>query len=575
MKLFGMDSPRAARFALIFQCTLLGFVFTTTGVGLTDALAAVSSDAHHPQLTTHFLSTGSEASAANSDTTGDPAVVEGGGRRRLLSTLLGAFKVRDGLEYNPEGSQTYTCQETCAALFGGGDHAYYYGSISATHITHTCYGDEYGTGCSEPKNDTYDAGPTYTYVGAWSTYIKDHLCEGENFCWGLHTPPPALTPSCPHPYCPSASASQTPPSPPLPPLKPLSPPLPSLPLSTFAPHAPCFSPPPHGPQAPSHPNPRLHRRLTTSASMHASASPPPPSPTTPLAATSSALPHPLLATTPLFPAPHLALTTTTSSPLPYSLQPLPTSRPSAPASASPSFLLLLLHHSNSSPSPPCPPPAAPPISSFTYSADFDGIDDYLRLPSLQNISSLAFWLYLPEVQRHPAPFALLDARTPEDSQGPYMLSGRLSSHWIALYVDGASVALSWSSFPVDTWVHVYAELADAYAGSLAGMGSLLPHWGSTAVPTNNLQGRLSDVGLWRRSLQVQEIELLVQGLHFRHRRSLQQAETATVWEELAAYYVRGERNEVLVDSTGQAPDALLLNGPTWASAFIVVMLRQG
>ncbi|KAK3255269.1 hypothetical protein CYMTET_35540 [Cymbomonas tetramitiformis] len=259
MKLFGMDSPRAARFALIFQCTLLGFVFTTTGVGLTDALAAVSSDAHHPQLTTHFLSTGSEASAANSDTTGDPAVVEGGGRRRLLSTLLGAFKVRDGLEYNPEGSQTYTCQETCAALFGGGDHAYYYGSISATHITHTCYATPYG------------------------------------------------------------------------------------------------------------------------------------------------------------------------------------------------------------------------------------IDDYLRLPSLQNISSLAFWLYLPEVQRHPAPFALLDARTPEDSQGPYMLSGRLSSHWIALYVDGASVALSWSSFPVDTWVHVYAELADAYAGSLAGMGSLLPHWGSTAVPTNNLQ----------------------------------------------------------------------------------------
>ncbi|KAK3261547.1 hypothetical protein CYMTET_29549, partial [Cymbomonas tetramitiformis] len=96
-------------------------------------------------------------------------------RRRLLGAAYrGSFRVGDGPPLGNASSAApaaLSCKQACASLYGGWANAYY-GSITPTVVTGTCFGEEYGAPtCSTFKADDYSVGPNYNSPGKWSAFI--------------------------------------------------------------------------------------------------------------------------------------------------------------------------------------------------------------------------------------------------------------------------------------------------------------------------------------------------------------------------------------------------------------------
>ncbi|KAK3246284.1 hypothetical protein CYMTET_44174, partial [Cymbomonas tetramitiformis] len=151
---------------------------------------------------------------------------------------------------------TYTCIEACTELFGGAgtNFSEFYGSVSSTNLSRTCHVDALGIDCNNgPYADDYENGPLYDSYGKTSAYIKDHMCQATNYCWGMPPSPPPASPSPP------------PPSPPPPPHQ-----VPLLLHLQLSPPKPTPSPPPPPPAPPHKPTPST-----------SSTSPPSPTPSKP------------------------------------------------------------------------------------------------------------------------------------------------------------------------------------------------------------------------------------------------------------------------------------------------------
>lgn len=100
--------------------------------------------------------------------------------------LSGSYEVMDGPSWtiNPA---TYTGNEACALLFGGGDTEYH-SSTKTSKVTNSNYLDGWGDSqyCTKPKNETWKKSETYDCGAAacsYSAYVLDHSCNVTNYCW--------------------------------------------------------------------------------------------------------------------------------------------------------------------------------------------------------------------------------------------------------------------------------------------------------------------------------------------------------------------------------------------------------
>ena len=114
---------------------------------------------------------------SNTDTLGDA-----GG-------LVGSYDVDDGPEWS-DSPPTYTCQEACALLFGGGAGDYAC-SITPDSVTGTAWLSEYGSaaycagGIALPHNTKVC--DVHSMSGCQSAYIRDNCGGGTsiNYCFAM------------------------------------------------------------------------------------------------------------------------------------------------------------------------------------------------------------------------------------------------------------------------------------------------------------------------------------------------------------------------------------------------------
>ena len=113
------------------------------------------------------------------------------GQCNHVYTVVGSYDVNSGVVWSTNPN-TYTCQEACAAVFGGNSQDYAC-STSATTLDHTawesCWGDGGhcnggGTAVADNAkvNSTYDCGATDC---SCSAYVQDWCTDGTsiNYCW--------------------------------------------------------------------------------------------------------------------------------------------------------------------------------------------------------------------------------------------------------------------------------------------------------------------------------------------------------------------------------------------------------
>ena len=94
-------------------------------------------------------------------------------------TYAGSYNLGMGPAYG-SNPPTYTCQEGCAARFGG-SYGSYRCSTNSSSITATANVDRYGYVCSV-QADTYKTCSTYT-SGCYSAYVSDNCTGSINYCF--------------------------------------------------------------------------------------------------------------------------------------------------------------------------------------------------------------------------------------------------------------------------------------------------------------------------------------------------------------------------------------------------------
>jgi photosystem II stability/assembly factor-like uncharacterized protein len=118
-----------------------------------------------------------------------------------------------------------------------------------------------------------------------------------------------------------------------------------------------------------------------------------------------------------------------------------------------------------SPPPPSPPPPPPPPAE-RFSVEFDGVDQYLLLPTITNLRSVSLWLYLPpmpmgrRLAQTGSPVYLLDGRSGHPEA--YFSSVHTSDFWERLLVDGDAAPVAWASLPRGAWAHVHLEVGTTF-----------------------------------------------------------------------------------------------------------------
>lgn len=85
----------------------------------------------------------------------------------------------------------------------------------------------------------------------------------------------------------------------------------------------------------------------------------------------------------------------------------------------------------------------------------------------------------------------------------------IGRQWVALWVDGASAAVSFESVPRNLWVHLHFSGLSRFDGRLVVMGEAGLEPGDGC-----LKGRLSEAYVWGRSLNAAEIAVVADGFDF-------------------------------------------------------------
>ncbi|KAK3238034.1 hypothetical protein CYMTET_51927 [Cymbomonas tetramitiformis] len=239
------------------------------------------------------------------------------------------------------------------------------------------------------------------------------------------------------------------------------------------------------------------------------------------------------------------------------------------------------------PSPPPPTPISPAPASHRplrlpshrplrkWSAEFDGIDDYLQLPYVRNIKSITLWVLKYSVQWTLYQY-LVDGRF--GIGGGVYCSGPDGTSWQRLYIDGVQKPDEWYSFPNDTWTHVHLESYHPFDDDLTVMMR------ASDVPPmiGNLHGRLADIATWDRHLYPHEVRRLSQSELYMDAGCANPAEGTNLnggrWHSYpgstcVAYGINshfsleegdyGEGVTSVKDETMRHGDAELVNGPLW------------
>ncbi|KAK3282117.1 hypothetical protein CYMTET_10128 [Cymbomonas tetramitiformis] len=171
-----------------------------------------------------------------------------------------------------------------------------------------------------------------------------------------------------------------------------------------------------------------------------------------------------------------------------SLTPTLTAATSSAPIAHPLNLLLGLHPSPSPPLPPAPsPPPSPPPPAAVYGIDFDGTDDYLLLPTVSNIRTVAIWLFLSSAQPTSQHY-LVDARY--GSAQHYLSNTLIGTAWSALHINAMPANITWASLPTDVWTYVVLDTGAAFSDNLNLMSRV--NSGSSEA-FNCAKGRISEV----------------------------------------------------------------------------------
>ncbi|KAK3279354.1 hypothetical protein CYMTET_12758 [Cymbomonas tetramitiformis] len=203
-------------------------------------------------------------------------------------------------------------------------------------------------------------------------------------------------------------------------------------------------------------------------------------------------------------------------------------------------------------SPPPPPPPPEPV----YCLDFDGINDYLLLPTVENVYGVAMWVKISSIQPQTT-YYIIDARygTPEG----YFGNGVHGNIWQYLYADGYQVPVAWDSLAahVDSWVHLHFEASETFSDNINVMSRVVG--GDATNPLGCLKGRLASVYLWGRVVPAEEVAQIARGGDGEDKYEYDHQTQLLVYFSLE----EGEGSDTY-DITEQAEQpGQLVNGPTW------------
>eukprot|EP00854_Cymbomonas_tetramitiformis_P011429 gene11429-13506_t len=185
----------------------------------------------------------------------------------------------------------------------------------------------------------------------------------------------------------------------------------------------------------------------------------------------------------------------------------------------------------------------------SYSVGFDGREDYIVTPVLEDVQAVSLWILLPPTQ--PGPSFLIHYLVDfnprfiigDQSEMPYIHTGGFSAHWSAAYVNGREMSpMTWGQLPGEEWVHFAGNLHVSVTSEITLMASTTPYWNANAeqlVPNRFMQGRLSDLAFWGAPLELWKVEVLAEGIYYRRRRQLLfDIRSTNFWDALIAYYIR-------------------------------------
>ncbi|MGH1436686.1 MAG: hypothetical protein ACRBG0_19765 [Lewinella sp.] len=137
-------------------------------------------------------------------------------------------------------------------------------------------------------------------------------------------------------------------------------------------------------------------------------------------------------------------------------------------------------------------------SDFGPVLSFNGIDQYLQIPSVGAIKAISVWINLADASSdNSLPGILIDG----DASFPIAI-GTLNRLYIRRFFDGRLIhGQLWDTLSEDKWVHLYIEPVHAYNGPLTLMASA-----TDGIPSNFLKGKLARLSLFSESLTDQQIK---------------------------------------------------------------------
>lgn len=129
---------------------------------------------------------------------------------------------------------------------------------------------------------------------------------------------------------------------------------------------------------------------------------------------------------------------------------------------------------------------------FQQVAEFNGQDAALKLPRMQNIVAISFWVNILD---QTAKGCLIDARSASDA---WLSNQGVGKAWKKLCLNGKiTETIEWNVIPKTGWVHIYLELSQAFEGVFTMM--------SGSNGSDFLRGRLAHVHLYDYKLSDEEI----------------------------------------------------------------------
>jgi hypothetical protein len=123
---------------------------------------------------------------------------------------------------------------------------------------------------------------------------------------------------------------------------------------------------------------------------------------------------------------------------------------------------------------------------------FDGVDDYLKTPSIINFRSICLWVSKQSTGTNWQ--YLLDAR-PGYSDGYF--ANNSTGGWSNWYLNGNSISSTWALLPTDQWFHLYIQANTNYTSTINFM--------SRVSNNENLGGKIGSIQIYNRPITPQEV----------------------------------------------------------------------